>query len=195
VASKQQSGARPASRAKLPRAADRVADEDAEYEFAEVPPARELSSPPRASPAPSSSGAGRSSILLEALKEELFQLEVERKQGNISPQEYEKHRAALDQTLERALKREAQKAWCVQHSALSWASETSSFSFTEANSGRATIGLAPARTGGHNFSRVAGTTTNGKDTTSDYSYFITRILGEATAKHGTRILGGRRNIQ
>jgi hypothetical protein len=110
VASKQQSAARPASRAKLPRAADRVADEDAEYEFAEVPPARELSSPPRASPAPSSSGAGRSSILLEALKEELFQLEVERKQGNISPQEYEKHRAALDQTLERALKREAQKA-------------------------------------------------------------------------------------
>jgi hypothetical protein len=62
------------------------------------------------SPSPSSSGAGRSSILLEALKEELFQLEVDRKQGNISPQEYEKHRAALDQTLERALKREAQKA-------------------------------------------------------------------------------------
>ena len=110
VASKQQSAARPASRAKLPRGAHRVADEDAEYEFAEVPSARELSSPPRASPAPSSSGAGRSSILLEALKEELFQLEVDRKQGNISPQEYEKHRAALDQTLERALKREAQKA-------------------------------------------------------------------------------------
>ena len=111
VASKQQSAARPASRAKLPRGAHRVADEDAEYEFAEVPSARELSSPPRASPAPSPSGAaGRSSILLEALKEELFQLEVDRKQGNISPQEYEKHRAALDQTLERALKREAQKA-------------------------------------------------------------------------------------
>jgi len=109
VASKQPSAARPASRAKLPRGAHRVADQD-EYEFAEVPSARELSSPPRASPAPSSSGAGRSSILLEALKEELFQLEVDRKQGNISPQEYEKHRAALDQTLERALKREAQKA-------------------------------------------------------------------------------------
>jgi hypothetical protein len=110
VASKQQSAARAASRAKLPRSADGIAEEDREYEFAEVPSARELSSPHRVSPSPSSSGAGRSSILLEALKEELFQLEVDRKQGNISPQEYEKHRAALDQTLERALKREAQKA-------------------------------------------------------------------------------------
>jgi hypothetical protein len=110
VASKQQSAAHAASRAKLPRSADGVADEDREYEFAENPSARELSSPHRASPSPSSSGAERSSILLEALKEELFQLEVDRKQGNISPQEYEKHRAALDQTLERALKREAQKA-------------------------------------------------------------------------------------
>jgi hypothetical protein len=110
VASKQQSAARAARRAKLPGSADGVADQDGEYEFAEVPSARELSSPHRVSPSPSSSGAGRSSILLEALKEELFQLEVDRKQGNISPQEYEKHRAALDQTLERALKREAQKA-------------------------------------------------------------------------------------
>jgi hypothetical protein len=110
VASKQQSAARLARRAKLPGGADRVADEDAEYEFAEGRPARELSSPHRASPSPSSSGAGHSSMLLEALKEELFQLEVDRKQGNISQPEYEKHRAALDQTLERALKREAQKA-------------------------------------------------------------------------------------
>jgi hypothetical protein len=110
VASKQQSAARAASRAKLPRSADGVREEDGGYEFAEVPSARELSSPHRVSPSPSSSGAGRSSILLEALKEELFQLEVDRKQGNISPQEYEKHRTALDQTLERALKREAQKA-------------------------------------------------------------------------------------
>jgi len=109
VASKQQSAARAASRSKLPRSADGVREEDGEYEFAEVPSAR-VSSPHRVSPSPSSSGAGRSSILLEALKEELFQLEVDRKQGNISPQEYEKHRAALDQTLERALKREAQKA-------------------------------------------------------------------------------------
>jgi hypothetical protein len=48
----------------------------------------------------------RSSMLLEALKEELFQLEVEKKQGKITPADYEKARAALDQTLERALKRQ-----------------------------------------------------------------------------------------
>ena len=48
-------------------------------------------------------------MLLEALKDELFQLEVEHKQGGISQQEYEKARAALDQTLERALKRAALK--------------------------------------------------------------------------------------
>ncbi len=52
---------------------------------------------------------GRSGLLLEALKEELFQLEVEHKQGAISQQEYEKAKAALDQTLERALKRGAPK--------------------------------------------------------------------------------------
>jgi hypothetical protein len=63
--------------------------------------------PVRASsqPAPARS----SGLLLEALKEELFQLEVERQQGKISQQEYEKHKAALDQTLQRAVKREAQK--------------------------------------------------------------------------------------
>jgi hypothetical protein len=47
----------------------------------------------------------RSSMLLEALKEEIFELEVEHKQGHISQQEYEKAKAALDQTLERAVKR------------------------------------------------------------------------------------------
>ncbi len=50
-----------------------------------------------------------SSMLLQGLKEELFQLEVEHKQGHISQQEYEKTKAALDHTLQRALKREAQK--------------------------------------------------------------------------------------
>ena len=48
----------------------------------------------------------KSSMLLEALKEELFQLEVEKKQGKITPADYEKAKAALDQTLERALKRQ-----------------------------------------------------------------------------------------
>ncbi|MGD0271308.1 MAG: hypothetical protein ABSB14_19725 [Candidatus Sulfotelmatobacter sp.] len=50
------------------------------------------------------------SMLLDALKEELFQLEVERRQGQISQSEYESAKSALDQTLDRALKREAQKA-------------------------------------------------------------------------------------
>jgi hypothetical protein len=50
-----------------------------------------------------------SGLLLEVLKEELFQLEVERQQGKISQLEYEKHKAALDQTLQRAVRREAQK--------------------------------------------------------------------------------------
>jgi hypothetical protein len=51
--------------------------------------------------------SGRSGLLLEALKEEMFQLEVEHKQGSISQQEYERARGALDQTLERAIKRAA----------------------------------------------------------------------------------------
>ena len=50
--------------------------------------------------------SAKSSMILEALKEELFQLEVERKQGKITPADYEKAKAALDQTLERALKRQ-----------------------------------------------------------------------------------------
>jgi hypothetical protein len=50
--------------------------------------------------------APKSSLLLEALKEELFQLEVEKKQGKITPADYDKAKAALDQTLERALKRQ-----------------------------------------------------------------------------------------
>jgi hypothetical protein len=56
---------------------------------------------------PARQAAGRSGMLLEALKEELFQLEVEHKQGSISQPEYERARAALDQTLERAIKRGA----------------------------------------------------------------------------------------
>ncbi|MGH9493074.1 MAG: carboxypeptidase regulatory-like domain-containing protein [Terriglobales bacterium] len=47
----------------------------------------------------------RSALLLEALKEELFQLESERHQGKISAAEYEKAKAALDQTIQRAVTR------------------------------------------------------------------------------------------
>jgi len=61
---------------------------------------------PTAPASATSTPVARSSMLLEALKEELFQLEVERKQGKITPADYEKAKAALDQTLERALKRQ-----------------------------------------------------------------------------------------
>jgi hypothetical protein len=53
--------------------------------------------------------AARSS-LMEALKEELFQLELDHKQGHISQEEYDKAKAAMDQTLERAIKRNASTA-------------------------------------------------------------------------------------
>jgi hypothetical protein len=71
---------------------------------AAVPP----TTPTATAPATSATSApvAKSSMLLEALKEELFQLEVERKQGKITLADYEKARAALDQTLDRALKRQ-----------------------------------------------------------------------------------------
>jgi hypothetical protein len=102
VALRQQSQARALVRQKtastMPAAVD--FDED------EYGPAPALATPAvRPTPA-----ARPTSMLLDALKEELFQLEVERRQGQISPAEYEKAKSALDQTLDRALKREAQKA-------------------------------------------------------------------------------------
>jgi hypothetical protein len=64
-------------------------------------------SPERSAPAPAAPPAkDRSGMLLEALKEELFQLEVERQQGKISAEEYEKSKAALGQTLSRAISRQ-----------------------------------------------------------------------------------------
>ena len=71
-----------------------------------IPSALEAAAQPVA---PQPASAGRSGLLLEALKEELFQLEVEHKQGKISQPEYHQAKAALDQTLERALKRVAPK--------------------------------------------------------------------------------------
>ena len=47
----------------------------------------------------------RNALLLEAMKEELFQLEIDRQQGKISPEEYTKAKAALDETIRRALAR------------------------------------------------------------------------------------------
>jgi hypothetical protein len=57
------------------------------------------------SPATHASGNGRSALLLDALKEELFSLETDRASGKISPQDYAQHKAALDLTLQRALSR------------------------------------------------------------------------------------------
>lgn len=54
--------------------------------------------------------AGSASILMNGIREELFQIEVEHKRGHLPQAEYEKAKAALDQTLGRALKREVQKA-------------------------------------------------------------------------------------
>jgi hypothetical protein len=59
------------------------------------------------SPKPKFVTAPRPALLLEALKEEMFQLEVEHKQGRLPQEEYATARAALDQTLERAVKRAA----------------------------------------------------------------------------------------
>lgn len=44
-------------------------------------------------------------LLLEAMKEEMFQLETDRLQGKISGHEYESAKAALDKTLQRAVQR------------------------------------------------------------------------------------------
>jgi hypothetical protein len=54
-----------------------------------------------------SATSSTSGALMEGLKEELFQIEVERKQGKITQADYEKAKAALDHTLERALKRQS----------------------------------------------------------------------------------------
>ena len=97
VASRQQSAARTWELQKGSRPVSMQEEDD--YESAEATP---ITRPPTA-PRPTS-------MLMEGIKEELFQLEVERKQGVISQTEYDKAKAALDQTLDRALRREAQKA-------------------------------------------------------------------------------------
>ena len=79
-------------------------------EAAEVAPAANAAQPgasqdvlraPALSPAQPPAG----NLLLAALKEELFALEIDRQQGRITPEEYDKARAALEQTLQRALAR------------------------------------------------------------------------------------------
>ncbi len=107
IASRQQAAARAVARGKKSGVADYLdeseyADEDAAASLTQVPAAQIPATKSRAA-------AGSRPMLLEALKEELFELEVEHKQGGISDAEYEKAKSALDQTLERALKRQSQK--------------------------------------------------------------------------------------
>jgi hypothetical protein len=109
VASRQQAANRDRAKGKtLPSL-----EEDEQFVAAEPSAGREIRpSDARLSESRPQPAAPRrsSAMLLEALKEEIFELEVEHKQGRISQQEYESAKAALDQTLQRALKREAQKA-------------------------------------------------------------------------------------
>ncbi len=59
---------------------------------------------PEAAEIPSAS-RDRGSLLLDAMKEELFQLEIDRQQGKVSAEEYAKAKSALDETIRRALAR------------------------------------------------------------------------------------------
>jgi hypothetical protein len=60
---------------------------------------------------PATAGAAvpqdRSTLLMEAMKEEVFQLESDRLQGKINPQDYQTAKAALDKTLQRAVQRQS----------------------------------------------------------------------------------------
>jgi hypothetical protein len=130
VASRQQAAARGGVVGKGKKKRDRVEEEDFdEYEEPDTPPVRETrTSPARPQPAapvvhapaavavaaapaavPFAAATSSASMLLQGLKEELFQLEVEHQQGRITREEYDRTKAALDQTLQRALKREAAK--------------------------------------------------------------------------------------
>jgi hypothetical protein len=54
-------------------------------------------------------GQDRPAVLLEAMKEELFELESDRLQGKVTAKEYESAKAALDKTLQRAMQRKGSK--------------------------------------------------------------------------------------
>jgi hypothetical protein len=103
IASRQQSANR-AARAKGKGFSSLESEDD--YEEAEIPVNESRASSSRPQP----TRAGTPSMLLDALKEELFQLEVDHTQGKITREEYLQAKSALDHTLQRALKREGQKA-------------------------------------------------------------------------------------
>jgi hypothetical protein len=122
VASRQQAAARATANPKGKKKPEVLEEQDFEVDYEELAPpaaARETRPQPSRTPAPApAASAGTAtlapptssvSMLLQGLKEELFQLEVEHQQERITQQEYEKTKAALDHTLQRALKRESGK--------------------------------------------------------------------------------------
>lgn len=62
---------------------------------------------PQRKTASSRKSKGRAGVLLDAMKEEVFQLEADRIQGKINGKDYETAKAALDKTLQRAMQRQA----------------------------------------------------------------------------------------
>ena len=71
-------------------------------------PANDLTAPPAAyaaSAAPAAAAAPAGNPLLQALKDELFELETDRLAGKLSESEYAAHKAAFDVVLRRALSR------------------------------------------------------------------------------------------
>lgn len=66
---------------------------------------------PQAAAATAGAAAGKNKpgLLLEAMKEEIFQLESDRLQGKISPPDYDAAKSALDKTLKRAMQRQSAK--------------------------------------------------------------------------------------
>jgi hypothetical protein len=65
-------------------------------------PVRPKSGPPRATPQPQDT-------VLDALKEELFQLETDKAAGNISPQDYAAAKAGLDTLFKRHMKKQSER--------------------------------------------------------------------------------------
>ncbi len=93
------------TRPKPPMAASQgVPAQPAHAAAAEKPTTIKSSVAPRAEALPASAPPNGDRLLL-ALKEELFQLELERHQGKISSEDYEKAKSALDTTLARAARR------------------------------------------------------------------------------------------
>ena len=56
---------------------------------------------------PARQSGDRKSMLLDAMKDEIFQLETDRLEGKISQQDYDTAKAALDKTLQRAMRRQS----------------------------------------------------------------------------------------